>query len=140
MQGNQNQNNMTGQYNGNYGGYGGTDYGMYGPQIAQQLASSVAPNGSPQGSYVSETQTITTQTNYNNNGQNYMGGTGYGMTMDQNAQIAAEMARMSNVNSVTGNTSIGSTTTYSGTAVGGMGVSTVEVVPPPPQPKSRSRI
>lgn len=133
--------NYPDQFYGNQGGYGQTNYGMYGPDFAMQAAKTVDYNSAPGSSFVSETQTVTTNTNYNNMGTGYnaTGGYGYGAGYNQAAQMA-EMSRVSGVSGMSGVTSMGGATSYGGTVTGGMGVSAVEIVPPPPQPKSRSRI
>ena len=117
--------NSSNQYHGNYGGYGQTDYGMYGPDFAQQAGTSLNYNEGPVSSYMSESQTVSTNANYGNQGAGYMQGGGYGYGMggggmgyNENAQIS-EVTRVSTVSSTTGGAMIG------GTAVGGMGVATV---------------
>mgnify|MGYP006898469822 CR=1 FL=1 len=73
--------NKYGQYNGNYGGYGRTDYGMYGPDFAQSVASTIdyeEPLGS---SNVSETLPLSSVINY---GVNYNREEDYMREMKQN--------------------------------------------------------
>ena len=109
---------------------------MYGPDFAQSVANTMDYKESLDSSMVSETLPLASNINL---GGNYQRENDYRREMSQNSQITG-MGRMNGMDSVMSNTMVGTGVSYSGTSMGGMGMSTVEIVPPLPQPKSRSRI